>query len=105
VASSKPLAGPAATAITRTDLSLPARLVLREGYLGAPAEQLRILDFGAGKGGDVRRLWKEGYNIVGWDPLFPRFNNEKRLKPARVVTGTVPYTCGPYKVMTLEVTV
>jgi 2-O-(6-phospho-alpha-D-mannosyl)-D-glycerate hydrolase len=31
--------------------------------------------------------------------------HEKRLKPARIVKGAVPYTCGPCKVMTLEIVV
>ncbi len=47
-------------------MSLPARLALTDGLLSSGT----VLDFGCGRGGDVRRLADSGVDIVGWDPHF-----------------------------------
>jgi len=54
------------TALERKDLSRPVRQAIRDGVL---QEELRILDYGCGRGGDVRRLRKRGFEVTGWDPV------------------------------------
>lgn len=61
------------TAIERTSLSYPARIVQKQGKLIG-----KTLDFGCGIGKDVELLKQEGYDIVGYDPFyFPEFPTEK----------------------------
>ena len=54
------------TAIGRTDLSRPLQLALAAGVLG---ESDTVLDYGCGRGDDVRALDALGFDCVGWDPV------------------------------------
>ena len=54
------------TAMGRTGLSLPARLAVGDGLF----TDRTILDFGCGRGGDVRRLQAAGFAARGWDPHY-----------------------------------
>jgi diadenosine tetraphosphate (Ap4A) HIT family hydrolase len=61
------------TAIERTSLSYPARIVLNQKKIIG-----KVLDFGCGIGKDVELLQQKGFNIVGYDPFyFPEFPTEK----------------------------
>jgi diadenosine tetraphosphate (Ap4A) HIT family hydrolase len=66
---------PHLTAIERTSMSFPTRILKEQQLLIG-----EILDFGCGFGFDTDQLQKEGYNIVGYDnyyrPEYPqkRFN-------------------------------
>jgi DNA phosphorothioation-associated putative methyltransferase len=51
----------------RKDMSKPVRLILQEGLLD-PA--MSFLDFGCGRGEDVRQLQNLGFQARGWDPVF-----------------------------------
>ncbi|HEX5747162.1 MAG TPA: DNA phosphorothioation-associated putative methyltransferase [Archangium sp.] len=53
------------TALARTDLSRPARLALNDGVI---TQSTRVLDYGCGRGGDIRRLREQGIDCDGWDP-------------------------------------
>jgi len=54
------------TAIDRNHLSQPMRALARHNYLN---ENLSILDYGCGKGDDLRELEAHGFNAIGWDPI------------------------------------
>ncbi|KAA0922151.1 DNA phosphorothioation-associated putative methyltransferase [Streptomyces apricus] len=70
------------TAIGRVGLSLPARRALGDLRL-EPGR--KVLDYGCGRGGDVRVLRQLGLDVAGWDPVhFP----EGLLRPADVVLLT-----------------
>lgn len=61
------------TAIERTSLSFPARIVLNQKKISG-----KVLDFGCGIGKDVELLQQKGFDIVGYDPFyFPEFPTEK----------------------------
>jgi diadenosine tetraphosphate (Ap4A) HIT family hydrolase len=61
------------TAIERTSLSYPARILLNQKKIIG-----KVLDFGCGIGKDVELLQQKGYDIVGYDPFyFPEFPTEK----------------------------
>lgn len=61
------------TAIERTSLSYPARILLNKKKIVGKA-----LDFGCGIGKDVELLQHKGFDIVGYDPYyFPEFQTEK----------------------------
>ena len=61
------------TAIERTALSYPARILLNQKKISG-----KVLDFGCGIGKDVELLQQKGFNIVGYDPFyFPEFPTEK----------------------------
>ena len=61
------------TAIERTSLSYPARIVQKQNKLVG-----KILDFGCGIGKDVELLNQKSFDIVGYDPFyFPEFPTEK----------------------------
>lgn len=61
------------TAIERTSLSYPARVLLNQKKIIG-----KVLDFGCGVGKDVKLLKAKGFDIVGFDPFyFPEFPTEK----------------------------
>ena len=61
------------TAIERTSLSYPARLLINKNKMKG-----KILDFGCGIGKDVELLNSKGYDITGYDSYyFPAFPTEK----------------------------
>lgn len=61
------------TAIERTSLSYPARVILNQNKIKG-----KILDFGCGIGKDVELLKAKGNDITGYDPFyFPEFPKEK----------------------------
>lgn len=61
------------TAIERTSLSYPARILMNQKKIHG-----KILDFGCGVGKDVELLATKGYEIKGYDPhYFPEFPTEK----------------------------
>ena len=61
------------TAIERTSLSYPARIVLNQKKIIG-----KVLDFGCGIGKDVELLKHKGIDIIGYDPFyFPELPTEK----------------------------
>ena len=61
------------TAIQRTSLSYPARIILNQKKIIG-----KVLDFGCGIGKDVELLKSKGFDIVGYDPFyFSEFPAEK----------------------------
>lgn len=61
------------TAIERTSLSYPARILLNQKKISG-----KVLDFGCGIGKDVELLQQKGFEIIGYDPFyFPEFPTEK----------------------------
>ncbi len=61
------------TAIQRTSLSYPARIVLNQKKIIG-----KVLDFGCGIGKDVELLKSKGFDIEGYDPFyFSEFPTEK----------------------------
>ena len=61
------------TAIERTSLSYPARIVLNQKKIIG-----KVLDFGCGIGKDVELLKHKGIDIIGYDPFyFSEFPTEK----------------------------
>ena len=55
------------TALTRTSLSYPMRLLLTHGFLEGSHS---VFDYGCGKGDDVRCLGEIGVAATGWDPAY-----------------------------------
>ncbi len=55
------------TAMVRYGLSTPMQTLWRHGYLDG---QLTVLDYGCGRGDDVRALQERGIAAQGWDPHF-----------------------------------
>jgi len=53
------------TAIDRHKLSQPMQALARHNYLSG---DYSVLDYGCGKGDDVRELEAHGINVTGWDP-------------------------------------
>src|SRR5690554_5524122 len=61
------------TAIERTSLSYPARILLNQKKIKG-----KVLDFGCGIGKDVELLKNKGFDIDGFDPFyFPTFPSKK----------------------------
>jgi len=54
------------TAIDRNKLSQPMNALARHNYING---EYSILDYGCGKGDDVRELEAHGINVTGWDPV------------------------------------
>ncbi len=54
------------TAINRNQLSQPMQVLARHHYLNG---EYSVLDYGCGKGDDVRELEAHGINVTGWDPV------------------------------------
>lgn len=71
------------TAIARSQLSVPARQCLIDGHL-RPTD--RILDYGCGRGGDVRSLGHMRLDAHGWDPFYEP--NPDALRPSDMVMLT-----------------
>jgi DNA phosphorothioation-associated putative methyltransferase len=55
----------ARTAIARTKLSVPLSVALERGIVRAP-----VLDWGCGRGADVRELQGQGVDVHGYDPYW-----------------------------------
>ncbi|MET9964707.1 DNA phosphorothioation-associated putative methyltransferase [Streptomyces sp. NPDC006356] len=70
------------TAIGRVALSAPARQALADRQL---VPERTILDYGCGRGDDVRSLERLDCRIAGWDPYY---RPETTLRPADVVLLT-----------------
>jgi DNA phosphorothioation-associated putative methyltransferase len=70
------------TAIARNRLSMPARVALDDAVLNA---QTSVLDYGCGRGDDVRHLTALGIRIQGWDP---HYRPDPPPQPADVVLLT-----------------
>ncbi|WP_348771525.1 DNA phosphorothioation-associated putative methyltransferase [Azospirillum sp. SYSU D00513] len=54
------------TALNRADLSRPFRTALADGVLGPDRT---VMDYGCGRGNDLRRLTDMGFDCTGWDPV------------------------------------
>ena len=54
------------TAIKRTALSRPVATALADGII---RDGSSVFDYGCGRGGDVDRLHRLGYQATGWDPV------------------------------------
>ena len=54
------------TAIDRNQLSQPMQALARHNYLN---DDYSVLDYGCGKGDDVRELEAHGIDVTGWDPV------------------------------------
>ena len=67
------------TAISRTDYSRPIKVALADGLINL---QTTVLDFGCGRGDDVRHLRLHGIRASGWDPAHMA---DGELAPAQVV--------------------
>jgi DNA phosphorothioation-associated putative methyltransferase len=70
------------TAISRGSLSVPARQALLDRQI-LPNDA--VLDYGCGRGEDVRALRHMGCEAVGWDPFY---EPDGQLKPTPVVLLT-----------------
>lgn len=55
------------TAIDRYSLSQPMQILAKHSYLSG---ELSILDYGCGKGDDLRELEAHGIDAIGWDPIY-----------------------------------
>ncbi len=55
------------TAIRRTTLSRPLRLALETGVIDRDST---VLDYGCGRGDDLRELQARGIPCTGWDPVY-----------------------------------
>ena len=55
------------TAIGRPALSLPAKLLFQSGLV---TDETSVLDYGCGRGDDVKFLKELGIPAIGWDPHF-----------------------------------
>jgi len=53
------------TALSRDKLSVPMFLIAQRGYLNG---RYTVLDYGCGKGDDLRELEEHGVDCIGWDP-------------------------------------
>ena len=67
------------TALGRTEVSRPIRLALAAGLIH---QDDAVLDYGCGRGDDVRTLVGLGYDCVGWDPAY---RPDGDLRPSEVV--------------------
>ena len=54
------------TALTRDKLSVPLFLIAQKGYLNG---DYSVLDYGCGKGDDLRELEEHDIECIGWDPV------------------------------------
>ncbi|MFJ8853579.1 DNA phosphorothioation-associated putative methyltransferase [Streptomyces sp. NPDC102437] len=70
------------TAIGRMGLSAPARQAVMDLQM---SDGTQVLDYGCGRGGDVRALGHLGLDVSGWDPVHRPDGN---LKPSDIVLLT-----------------
>jgi DNA phosphorothioation-associated putative methyltransferase len=63
------------TAIDRYSLSVPMQNLARHGYLDG---DYSILDYGCGKGDDLKELQAHELNVVGWDPVYLPDGDKKK---------------------------
>lgn len=54
------------TALSRDKLSTPLFLIAQRGYLNG---QFSVLDYGCGRGDDLREMESHGIDCIGWDPV------------------------------------
>lgn len=64
------------TAKTRRDASTPLKTLLGKSLIPRGA---KILDFGCGKGSDVHTLQELGYDVTGYDPYQPPYDDDSVL--------------------------
>lgn len=67
------------TAIVRKTLSKPLQLALKRGFL---TRKTTVLDYGCGRGDDVRHLEQLGIRVSGYDP---HYKPATHLSPAHLV--------------------
>ena len=67
------------TALSRTDYSRPIKVALADGLIG---REVTFLDYGCGRGDDVRHLRLRGVRSWGWDPTY---RQDGALAPAQIV--------------------
>ncbi|MCY4641133.1 MAG: DNA phosphorothioation-associated putative methyltransferase [Gammaproteobacteria bacterium] len=60
------------TAIDRNKLSAPMQLLARHDYFNG---EFSVLDYGCGKGDDIRELEMHGIDVSGWDPVHRKDGN------------------------------
>src|SRR5256885_15617276 len=70
------------TAISRGGLSVPARQAILDKQI---RPERSVLDYGCGRGGDVRLLRQMGCEAIGWDPFYLP---DTRLEASEVVLLT-----------------
>ncbi|MFD6227080.1 DNA phosphorothioation-associated putative methyltransferase [Streptomyces sp. NPDC060232] len=70
------------TAISRASLSVPARQAMIDKQV---VQGCTVLDYGCGRGGDVRALRQLDCRAIGWDPFYQA---DTKLEPADVVLLT-----------------
>lgn len=67
------------TALSRDKLSVPLFLIAQRGYLNG---DYTVLDYGCGKGDDLRELEQHGVDCIGWDPAH---RPDVDLEPSDIV--------------------
>jgi len=60
------------TAIDRNQLSSPMQVLARHGYFNG---DFSLLDYGCGKGDDIRELEAHNVDCIGWDPVHQPDND------------------------------
>ncbi len=65
------------TAIDRNTLSAPMQTLARHNYFSG---KYSILDYGSGKGDDVRELEAHGLNVFAWDPVYKPDGKKRKCK-------------------------
>ena len=68
------------TAISRNSLSAPSKLLYQAGLAN---EDSKFLDYGCGRGDDIKFLRELGISAIGWDPHFQ--NNPKNIIKSEIV--------------------
>jgi DNA phosphorothioation-associated putative methyltransferase len=67
------------TALSRDKLSVPLFLIAQRGYLNG---QYSILDYGCGRGDDLREMESHDIDCLGWDPVH---RPEADISPSDIV--------------------
>jgi len=60
------------TAIDRDSLSAPMQILAKHGYFSG---EYSVLDYGCGKGHDIRELEAHEVDCIGWDPVYQPDND------------------------------